>query len=47
VPTSKGEGREGNGKKRKGMARGREEGEGREGKGGPPSGIAKVQRWQP
>jgi len=37
VPTSKGEGREGNGKRG-----GREEGEGR-----TPSWIGKVRRWQP
>ena len=48
VPTSNGEGREGNGKREeKGCKGGREEGEGRKGIGGPPSRIAKVQRWQP
>jgi len=48
VPTSNGEGREGNGKKEgRGWQGGKEEGEGKEGKGGPPSRIAKVQRWQP
>ena len=48
VLTSKGEGKEGNGKREgRGWQGGREEGEGRKGKGGPPSRIAEVQRWQP
>jgi len=47
VPTSKGEGMEGNGKRKgRGWQEGREERKGKEGKGGPPSRIAKVPRWQ-
>ena len=51
VPTSKEEGREGNGKRERRVGKGKERkgrgGDGEKGKGGPPSRIGKVQRWQP